>query len=61
MHFNLVTVILWSYATFIRMQRLLEYGAYYDVPVDGAMFIRGWRLVEQIRKSIHKILWSENV
>ena len=43
------------------MQRLLEYGAYYDVPVDGAMFIRGWRLVEQIRKSIHKILWSENV
>lgn len=56
MHFNLVTVILWSYATFVRMQRLLEYGAYYDVPVDGAMFIRGWRLVEQIRKSIHKIL-----
>ena len=54
MHFNLVTVKVWSG---FELWRLLEGGAYSDFSINDIGLIRGWRLfearylLEQIRYS----------
>ena len=43
MHFNLVTVKVWSG---FELRRLLEGGAYSDFSINDIALIRGWRLFE---------------